>query len=231
VSAVGQVLAGLASLFFIVLVGAVVPILPTGAAVSAAAAVAWHRDGFTVFAVVAAGAAAAYGGDAVMFALCRAGGEKLTQKIRFARRPIELAETVKKRINRSPVTALLVSRLVPAGRIPMLLAAAVVGISWRRFAVANISACALWSTMYAGVGLLGGAVFPEPWQGIVAAIVIVLVVSWLIGYVQQRREEAARKDAVHAAEPADSAQSVDGVGDGDGAGHSDVSDVSGAAQA
>jgi membrane protein DedA with SNARE-associated domain len=191
--------------------------VPTGAAVSAAAVVAWHRDGFTVLAVVAAGAAAAYGGDVIMFALCRAGGERLTQRIRFSRRPIELAETVKRRIDRNPVTALLVSRLVPAGRIPMLLAASVVGISWRRFAVANITACALWSAMYAAVGLFGGAVFPEPWQGVVAAIVIVLAVSWLIGRVQKRREEAAAAEAMRATLSHDSARSVDGVNDVRGA--------------
>ena len=177
-------LAALASLFVVVLLGAVVPIVPTGAAVSAAAVVAWHRDGYTVLAVVAVGALAAYGGDAVMFALCRAGGEALTRRVRMSRRPIQLAEAMKSRIDRRPVPALLVSRLVPAGRIPMLLAAAVVGVSWRRFAVANITACALWSVMYAGIGLFGGAIFPEPWQGIVAAIALVLVLSWLWGRIR-----------------------------------------------
>ncbi len=193
----GQVLAGLGTLLIAVLIGAVIPIIPTGAAVSAAAAVAWHRDGYTVLAVIAVGALAAYGGDAVMYALCRAGGEALTRRLRFSRKPIELAETVKERIERGPVTALLVSRLIPAGRIPMLLAAAVVGISWRRFATANIAACLLWSVMYAAVGLIGGAIFPEAWQGIVAAIVLVLLVSWIAGRVRKRREENAVDESAH----------------------------------
>jgi membrane protein DedA with SNARE-associated domain len=205
VTALGSVLAGLGSLFLLVLIGAVVPVLPTGAAVSAAAAVAWHRDGYTVLAVVAVGALAAYGGDAVTYALCRAGGEALTRRVRLSRKPIELAETVKQRIEHRPITALLVSRLIPAGRIPMLLAAAVVGISWRRFASANVTACVLWSAMYAAVGLIGGVIFPEPWQGIVAAIVLVLAVSWLVGRIRKRRDEAhdSREDSAHA---------VDGVG-------------------
>jgi membrane protein DedA with SNARE-associated domain len=200
----GQVLAGLGTLFLVVLVGAVIPILPTGAAVSAAAVVAWHRDGYTTLAVVAVGALAAYGGDIVMFAICRMGGEALMRRIRFSRKPIELAETVKERIEQRPITALLVSRLIPAGRIPMLLAAAVVGISWRRFATANVTACVLWSVMYAAIGLIGGAIFPEPWQGIVAAIVLVLLISWIVGRIRKHREEAEQAEQ--------SAHAIDGVG-------------------
>lgn len=193
----GQVLAGLGTLLLAVLVGAVIPIIPTGAAVSAAAAVAWHRDGYTVLAVIAVGALAAYGGDAIMYALCRAGGEALTRRIRFSRKPIELAETVKHRIERRPIAGLLVSRLIPAGRIPMLLAAAVVGISWRRFATANVTACVVWSVMYAAVGLIGGAIFPEAWQGIVAAIVLVLLVSWIAGRIRKHREDNAADESAH----------------------------------
>jgi len=197
VTELGQVLAGLGTLLLAVLVGAVIPIIPTGAAVSAAAAVAWHRDGYTVLAVIAVGALAAYGGDAIMYALCRAGGEALTRRIRFSRKPIELAETVKHRIERRPIAGLLVSRLIPAGRIPMLLAAAVVGISWRRFATANITACVLWSVMYAAVGLIGGAIFPEAWQGIVAAIVLVLLVSWISGRIRKHREDSTAEESAH----------------------------------
>jgi len=195
----GQVLAALGTLFLAVLIGAVIPIIPTGAAVSAAAAVAWHRDGYTVLAVVAVGALAAYGGDAVMYALCRAGGEALTRRVRLSRKPIEMAETVKERIENRPITALLVSRLIPAGRIPMLLAAAVVGISWRRFATANVTACVLWSAMYALVGLIGGAIFPEAWQGIVAAIILVLATSWIVGRITKRRESKreAKRESTH----------------------------------
>jgi membrane protein DedA with SNARE-associated domain len=90
-----------------------------------------------------------------------------------------------------------VSRLIPAGRIPMLLAAAVVGISWRRFATANITACVLWSAMYAVVGVIGGAIFPEPWQGIVAAIILVLATSWIVGRIRKHREQSQPDESAH----------------------------------
>ncbi|GGM22047.1 DedA family protein [Dactylosporangium sucinum] len=180
--------AGLAVLFGIVAAGSTVPVLPTGAAVSATAVVAAHRSPLALLAVVAVGGIGAYCGDAVTFAICRAGGEALTRRLRMLRHPVRLTESIRERLHRRPVTALLVSRLVPGGRIPVLLTAAIVGLSWRTFVVSNVAACALWSATYAAIGLLGRSVFPQPWQGVVAAIVIVLVVTQVAGWIRSRRE-------------------------------------------
>ncbi len=181
-------LAALGGLFAIVAVGSTVPILPTGAAVSATAVVAAHRSPFALLAVVAVGAAGAYCGDAATFAICRAGGEALTRRLRILRQPLQLAEAVQRRLTARPVSALLVSRLVPGGRIPVLLTAAIVGLSWRRFAAANVAACALWSATYAAIGLLGRSVFPQPWQGVVAALVLALGATQLASWIRHRRE-------------------------------------------
>jgi membrane protein DedA with SNARE-associated domain len=188
VSTFGDVIAALASLFVVVLVGAVVPVLPTGAAVSATAVVAWHRDLVTVLGVVIVGAVAAYAGDAITYAVCRIGGEAVTRRLSLSRQPIRIAQMAQARIYERPVSALLVSRLVPAGRIPMLLATAVAGVSWRRFALANIAACALWSATYASIGLLGGVLFPRPWQGVVAVVVLVLAFTQLSTWLRRRAE-------------------------------------------
>ncbi|WP_238011065.1 VTT domain-containing protein [Dactylosporangium sp. AC04546] len=190
-----QLVAGLAVLFGIVAAGSTVPVLPTGAAVSATAVVAAHRSPLALLAVVAVGALGAYCGDAVTFAICRAGGEALTRRLRMLRQPIRLTESIRERLHRRPVTALLVSRLVPGGRIPVLLTAAIVGLSWRAFIVSNVAACALWSATYAAIGLLGRSVFPQPWQGVVAAIVIVLAVTQVAGWIRGRREAHLPSDA------------------------------------
>jgi membrane protein DedA with SNARE-associated domain len=184
----GAVLAALGSTFALVLIGSILPVVPTGAVVSATAVVALHRDPVTPLLVIAVGALAAYIGDGVVYALCRRGGEAVTRRLHLSPRPVRAAEAVRRRLLRRPVNVLLVSRLVPAGRIPVLLAAALVDLPWRRFLVANGPACALWSASYAAVGVLGGSVFPEPWQGVVAVIVLVLVVSQVASMVQGRRE-------------------------------------------
>ncbi|SNY57855.1 DedA family protein [Paractinoplanes atraurantiacus] len=181
-------LGALGWLFLVVAFGAIVPIVPTGAAVSGAAALAFHEHRpLTIVLVIAAGAAAAYVGDLVMYAVCRVGGEKLARRMRWLRDEEHLV-SVKERLNRSQVPVLLVSRLIPGGRVPVLLAAAFLGMAWRTFVVANVPACALWATVYAGIGVAGGSIFPEPWQGVIAAVVLILVINQTVSWVNKKRE-------------------------------------------
>ena len=180
-------LGAMAWLFAVVAFGAIVPIVPTGAAVSGAAALALHDNPLTIAFVVAAGAAGAYLGDLVMYAMCRAGGEQLARRLRWLRDEDRLAD-MQDRLGTSQVPVLLVSRLLPGGRVPVLLAAGFLGLSWRTFIGANGPACALWASVYAGIGVLGGSVLPEPWQGVVAAILLVVIISQLVGWWTRRRE-------------------------------------------
>jgi membrane protein DedA with SNARE-associated domain len=191
VNTIGTALAAAGSLLLLVALGSAVPVVPTGAAVSAAAVVAVHRETFTVLIIVVAGAVGAYLGDAGTYWICRTGGVALANKLRLTRETGDKLEPVAQRLNDSPVPVLLVSRLVPAGRVPVLLAAAVLGVGWRRFAVANAYACLLWSAVYATIGLVGGAIFPEPWQGILAAVVLILALSQLVGWLRRRRQTRA----------------------------------------
>jgi len=156
--------------------------------VSAAAVVAVDREAFTVLIIVAAGAVGAYLGDLGTYWICRSGGVALANKMRLTRDSGTRLEPMAQRLNATPVPVLMVSRLVPGGRVPVLLAAAVLGVGWRRFAVANAYACLLWSAVYATIGLLGGSLFPEPWEGIVAAIVVILLLSQLTSWLRRRRE-------------------------------------------
>ena len=184
-------LGALAWLFGVVAFGAIVPIVPTGAAVSGAAALAFHEHHpLTILFVIVAGAAGAYVGDLVMYAMCRLGGEKLARRLRWLRDEEHLA-AVKVRLHKSPFPVLLVSRLIPGGRVPVLLAAAFLGLPWRTFVVANVPACALWSTVYAAIGVAGGSIFPEPWEGVVAAVILILIVNQTVSWINKRREARA----------------------------------------
>ena len=185
-------LGALAWLLTVVAFGAIVPVVPTGAAVSGAAALAFHDQPLLIVLTIAAGAAGAYVGDLVMYAMCRAGGEQLARRLRWLRDEEHLA-AVKERLHRSQIPVLLVSRLLPGGRVPVLLAAAFIGLSWRTFVVANLPACALWSAVYAGIGVAGGSIFPEPWEGVVAAVILVVLVTQVVSLVNKRR--AARAEA------------------------------------
>lgn len=184
-----EVLATLGWLLLVVAFGAILPIVPTGAAVSGAAALAFHENPFSIGLVVVAGAAGAYAGDLVMYAMCRLGGEQLARRLRWLRDEEHLG-TVKERLKEKQVPVLLVSRLIPGGRVPVLLAAAFVGLPWRTFVVANLPACALWSGVYAAIGLAGGSIFPKPWQGVVAAVIVILIVNQALSWWNKRRDGA-----------------------------------------
>ncbi|GAA3627007.1 VTT domain-containing protein [Kineosporia mesophila] len=182
--------AALAGLFLAVTLGAIVPVVPTGAAVSASAAFAWHNEPWVLVVVLALGAAGAYLGDLATYAICRLGGQAMARRLRWLRDDEHLG-AVEDRLNAHPLQTLLVSRLLPGGRIPVLLAAAFLGLDWRTFLVANAPACALWSLVYGAMGTVGGRIFPEPWQGVVAALVIALVVTQIVALVNRRRSPAA----------------------------------------
>src|ERR687889_190010 len=156
-----------------------------------------HGETLTIVLVIAAGAAGAYAGDLVMYAMCRAGGEQLARRLRWLRDEEHLA-AVKQRLHRSQIPVLLVSRLIPGGRVPVLLAAAFLGLPWRTFVVANLPACALWSAVYSGIGVAGGSIFPKPWQGVVAAVLAILIINQSISWFNKWR--AARAETTAAGE-------------------------------
>jgi membrane protein DedA with SNARE-associated domain len=191
----------LLGMFGVVAFGAVIPVVPTGAAVSVGAAVAEQDHVLLLVLVVAFGAAGAYVGDVLTSARRRIAGRRLGAATGPARgaawlprwlEPEQRAAVLARfanQIEKHELRTLLLSRLVPGGRIPVLLAAALGGYSWRRFAVADIVAASLWATLYAGIGVVGRAMFPEAWQAALAAVVLVLAVSAISGRVAARRRD------------------------------------------
>ncbi|GAA2522391.1 DedA family protein [Pilimelia columellifera] len=180
----------LLSLAALVGFGAVAPVVPTGPAVSAAAAYALHQNVYTVPLVIIAGALGAYLGDLVLYAACSWGGERLVRRFGWLREG-ERSANLARQLAERQVSVLLVSRMLPAGRVPVLVAGAVAGMDWRRFAVANIPACLLWSSLYTTIGLVGGVALAGSWLAVpVAAAAAALIV---VSLELARRIAAARR--------------------------------------
>jgi membrane protein DedA with SNARE-associated domain len=181
-----ETLGTLGWLILVVLFGSVVPVVPTGAAVSGAAVLAAHQDPVQVVFVVVAGAVGAYVGDLTTYVVLGWGGERIARRLHWLRGP-QRFDRVSARLREAHVSTLLVSRLIPAGRVPVLLAATMAGLGWRRFAVANAPASLLWAVLYAAIGVLGRVIFPELWQSLVAAILLVVLVSQGLSWMSRRR--------------------------------------------
>ncbi len=169
----------LAGMFGVVAFGAVVPVVPTGAAVSAGAALSYSDNIALPVVVVLVGAAGAYLGDLATYAVLRRAGDGLRSRVRWLRdehRTAALAQ-FRESIAEHELRTLLLSRLIPGGRIPVLLAAALGRYPLRRYAIADLAAAVLWAVVYAAIGIAGRAVFPEQWEGVVAAIALVVLIS------------------------------------------------------
>ncbi|MFE4965551.1 DedA family protein [Streptomyces sp. NPDC056660] len=188
---------GYPTLFLLVLVGALVPVVPTGALVSSAAVVAFHQTApFALALVLVTASLAAFLGDAALYWLGRRGmrsknGSRWLAAIR-ARAPQDRLEQAQARLAEHGVAVLVLSRLVPAGRIPVMLACLLADWPLRRFARGNAPACVAWAVTYQLIGILGGSLFPEPWEGVVLAVALTVVISAMPSVVRRVRGGVVR---------------------------------------
>ncbi|MFJ7175361.1 DedA family protein [Streptomyces massasporeus] len=187
---------GYPTLFVLVLAGALVPVIPTGALVSSAAVVAVHRTApFSLAMVFVTASLAAFLGDATLYWLGRRGlksknGSRWLEAIR-SRAPEDRLEQAQEKLSDHGVAVLVLSRLVPAGRIPVMLACLLARWPLRRFSRGNLPACLAWAATYQLIGILGGSLFAEPWQGVVAAVALTLLLS-VVPAVWRRVRGSAR---------------------------------------
>ncbi|WP_225095383.1 DedA family protein [Streptomyces sp. CoH27] len=183
---------GYPSLFLLVLIGALVPVVPTGALVSSAAVVAFHQTApFSPALVFMTASLAAFAGDGALYWLGRRGmrsrsGSRWLEAIR-SRAPEERAAGAREKLAEHGVAVLVLSRLVPAGRVPVMLACLMADWPLRRFARGNLPACLAWAATYQVIGVLGGSLFREPWEGVVLAVALTVVISVMPSLVRRFR--------------------------------------------
>ncbi|MCF3119885.1 VTT domain-containing protein [Streptomyces arenae] len=173
---------GYPSLFLLVAIGALVPVVPTGALVSSAAVVAFHQTApFSLLVVFGVAAFAAFVGDVALYWLGQRGmrsknGSRWLEAIRD-RAPEERLAQAQDKLRDHGVLVLVLSRLVPAGRIPVMLACLMAKMPLRRFARGDAPACLAWAATYQLIGILGGSLFKEPWEGVAVAVALALLIS------------------------------------------------------
>ncbi|WP_449486657.1 DedA family protein [Streptomyces avidinii] len=174
---------GYPTLFVLVALGALVPVIPTGALVSTAAVVAFHQDSlpFGLLLVFGVSSLAAFAGDLALYWLGRRGvrsrnGSRWLEALRRRATPERLAQAQRK-LDEHGVLVLVVSRLLPGGRIPVMLACLLAELPLRRFARGDAPACLAWAATYGLIGILGGSLFSDPWKGVALAVALTLTVS------------------------------------------------------
>jgi membrane protein DedA with SNARE-associated domain len=174
-------------LFGGVLLGSIVPVLPTGALVGAAAAVATSSGHLDLTLVVLLSTVAALIGDLLTFAAGRGGSGALTRFFE-RRQSAERLAAARNAFTKRGWQLVVIGRLTPAGRIPVLLAAGALAYPWRRLVPAATGACLLWAIAYAALGVLSGGLFDSPVVATLIAAVLVLVVTAVSALVARHRE-------------------------------------------
>ncbi|MGY1742174.1 MULTISPECIES: DedA family protein [unclassified Blastococcus] len=191
-----------------VLLGSIVPVVPTGAVVGAAAALATTSQGLDLPLVLLLATLGAWTGDVVTFAVCRSGGPAAVRWVARGQHADRISE-VREQFRRHGWQIIVVGRLLPAGRIPVLLAAGALAYPWRRLLPASMLAALLWAVSYALLGVASGGVFDSPLVATLIATVLVLLVGAVLNLVS-----AARRRAAHRDEPGDDGADDGGVDDG-----------------
>jgi membrane protein DedA with SNARE-associated domain len=180
-----------------VLLGSVVPVVPTGAVVGAAAAVAVTTHSLSLTLVLLVSTLGAFLGDVITFAVCRFGGPAAVRWVSRGQHADRLEE-VREQFRRHGWQIIVAGRLLPAGRIPVLVAAGALAYPWRRLLPASFAAALTWAVAYALIGVVSGGVFDSPLVATLIATGLVLLIGLLLNLVSHRR-----RGRVPAAEPED----------------------------
>ena len=173
-------------LFGLVLLGSIVPVVPTGAVVGAAAAYATTTDGMGLPLVLVVSTLAALTGDLVTFAIFRFGGPSAVRWVSRGQHA-ERIDEVREQFRRHGWQIIVVGRLLPAGRIPVLAAAGALAYPWRRLVPASLVAAFLWALAYTLLGVISGGIFDSPLLATLVATVLVLVVGAVLNVIGSRR--------------------------------------------
>ena len=180
---------GYSVLFGGVLLGSIVPVIPTGAVVGAAAAFAMTSDSLGLAVVIAIATLAALIGDLITFAICRFGGPSAVRWVSRGQHADRIEE-IREQFRRHGWQIIVAGRLLPAGRIPVLLAAGALAYPWRRLLPAATLAAFLWAVAYTLLGVVSGGIFDSPLAATLIATVLVLLVGAVVNLVSARRRRS-----------------------------------------
>ena len=139
---------------------AVLPVVPAEAMVITASVLAAQRH-LLIAAVVAAAALGDFAGDHISYFLGRVFGQRAARRLSRGEKGARSLDWAQRTLERRGAAVLVVARFIPGGRTAATLAAGTLNMPWRRFAVADAVAAALWAVYASMIGYLGGSAFSQ----------------------------------------------------------------------
>ncbi|WNB84560.1 VTT domain-containing protein [Cellulomonas sp. ATA003] len=178
----------LATLGLAVLVASAVPFVPTGEIVSGAAALAGGSvpAALTLYVVVLV---ASVLGDGVMYVAATVAADRLPARARAwlaARRSAPAVRRARRDISGRAYRSLLVGRLVPGARAPVIIALGAGRCAPGTFVAADVLACAVWAGLYVTIGAVGARVTGHPVAGTALAVACAVTLGLTVQGVRRR---------------------------------------------
>jgi membrane protein DedA with SNARE-associated domain len=155
-----------AGILAIAALDAVLPIVPSEAAVLSAGALAGAGD-LSLALVISGAAAGAWIGDNSAYSIGRVFGPRLEARIARNERLWRRRVWAERKLLADGGTLLLAARFVPGGRTATTLTAGLVRLRWRRFGLLTLISGTAWASGIGLVGYAGGnAVEDNPYLGL-----------------------------------------------------------------
>jgi membrane-associated protein len=146
------------------------PILPAEAVVTAAAVLAGQGSLDIAWVMLAAGIGA-FIGDNIAYAIGRAAGRPLVQ--RLLRGDTHQLDAVRGEFDRHGGTFVIIGRFVPGGRTVVAVGAGVLHFPWLRFVAYDALAAAIWAFQASLPGYIGGSLIQDqPWLAMVFGFIL-----------------------------------------------------------
>lgn len=145
-------------------------LIPAEAVVTTATLVA-VRGSLLLPGVGLASVAGVAAGDTLLFLLGRRVGARVAGRLFRGERAQERLRWAERQMSRHGAVIVVAGRWLPMGRTVTVFAAGALELPWRRFAVADSVAIALWAGYYIGVTVaLGRAFLGKPWLTLVVSL-------------------------------------------------------------
>ena len=178
--------------FLFAFLDALLPVVPSEAAVITAGVVSASGHLSLPLVIVAAACGAFAGDNTAYFIGHRFGPYAKARFFRGARGRRTIRWTERQLAERGG-ELILVARFIPGGRIAVTLSAGAAGYPWPKFAVFDALAGTIWASYAALLGFFGGRAFEDaPWAGLLLALAIAFAVTGALelgrAYVRRRRQ-------------------------------------------
>ena len=180
------------AIFGIAALDAVLPIVPSEAAVITAGVLAADGDLLVVLVIVAA-AAGAILGDNCSYLVGHLVGRRTSRRLLRGERGRRSLEWAERTLRRRGGLLIVLARFIPMGRTATTLTAGVVDYPWLpRFLPFAALGGIVWATYSALLGFFGGHTFEDqPWYGLLLAFGIAAGVALLVELGRRIREQTA----------------------------------------